>query len=225
MKITFIGHACFLIEHDNKTFVFDPFFVDEKKTLAAYPQIKNPDFILASHGHDDHIGSVFTIVGKNTTVVGMVELCSFLAGRGVEKTIGMNFGGTVALTKDVSVTIVRADHSSSFDGIYTGEPAGFIVRFGDETVYFSGDTGIFGDMKLLAELYKPTIGLICAGGRFTADKEAVLYACNNFFSFDYVIPMHYDTFPPIRTDMSDFSSRLMRGKAVLLKPFETFSVS
>ena len=217
MKITYLCHASFLLEHNGTTVLLDPFFTDEKTVISRYPQVKEPDFILASHGHDDHIGSAFTVAGKNTVMVGIVELCSLFAKQGV-KTVGMNFGGCVNLTPDLSVALVKADHSSSYDGEYTGEPAGFVITFGGKTLYFSGDTSVFTDMKLIEEFYHPTIGLLCVGGHFTADMKAMAYACNNFFRFETVIPMHYNTFPPISIDVSRFAGMLERSKAVVLPP-------
>ena len=195
MKITYLCHASFLLEHNGTTVLLDPFFTDEKEVLSLYPQVKNPDFILASHGHDDHIGSAFSVAGKNTTVVGIVELCGIFSKRGY-KTLGMNFGGTVRLTPDLSVSLVKADHSSSFEGEYTGEPAGFVIDFGGKIIYFSGDTSIFTDMKLIDELYHPTVGLLCVGGHFTADIKAMAYACNNFFHFELISPYSPFSFSP-----------------------------
>ncbi len=221
MKITYICHACFLIEYDGKRIVFDPFCTDETEALAKVPQLKNPDFIVVSHGHDDHIGSLFTFAGEKTTVIGMVEVCSFVAQKGIRKTVGMNMGGTVTFG-DISFTCLRADHSSSLDGVYLGNPCSFIVRFGEKTVYFSGDTGIFYDMKLINELYRPEIGIFCAGGRFTADVEQVAYACNRLFTFDTVIPMHYNTFPPIQTDITKLPPLLEKTKAEILLPYQSW---
>ena len=224
MNITYLCHASFLLEHNGTTVLLDPFFTDEKKVLEKYPQVKHPDFILASHGHDDHIGSAFSVAGEKTTVVGIVELCGLFSKRGYA-TIGMNFGGTVKLTPDLSVTLVKADHSSSFNGIYTGEPAGFVVSFGGKTIYFSGDTSVFCDMKLINEFYHPTIGLLCVGGHFTADMKAMAYAIDNFFDFDLVIPMHYNTFPPITVPIDEFPSMVKgKTKVKILAPLEQTTI-
>lgn len=224
MKITYLCHASFLLEEGGTTVLLDPFFTDEKAVLAKFPQVKNPDFILASHGHDDHIGSAFSVAGNKTTVIGIVELCGLFSQRG-HKTIGMNFGGTLRLTPDLAVTLVKADHSSSFEGEYMGEPAGFIIEFGGKVVYFAGDTSVFTDMKLIDELYHPTIGLLCVGGHFTADMRAMAYACNNFFNFDLVIPMHYNTFPPITVNIEEFAPMITgKTKVKILAPLEQTSI-
>ena len=219
MKITYLCHASFLLEYGNKTILLDPFFTDEKAVLKKYPQVKNPDFILAGHGHDDHIGSAFSVAGKNTTVIGIVELCSLFSEKGI-RTVGMNFGGTVRLSSDIAVSLVRADHSSSYDGVYTGEPAGFVVELGKDRIYFSSDTAVFSDMKLINEFYRPNIGILCVGGHFTADMKAMAYACNHFFDFETVIPMHYNTFPPITVNIDAFPKMVEKGKVLLLKPLE-----
>ncbi len=215
MKITYLCHASFLLEYNGKTILLDPFFTDEEAVLRKYPQVNNPDYILASHGHDDHIGSAFSVAGKNTVMIGIVELCALFTSRGI-KTIGMNFGGTVSISDDIFVSLVKADHSSCFDGIYTGEPCGFVIRLGKDSIYFSGDTAVFTDMKLINEFYHPNIGILCVGGHFTADTKQMAYACNNFFDFETVIPMHYNTFPPITTDVSAFPGMLKKSKAILL---------
>ncbi len=224
MKITYLCHASFLIEFGNKTILLDPFFTDEKEVLKKYPQVKNPDYILASHGHDDHIGSAFSVAGDNTVMIGIVELCALFSSRGI-KTVGMNFGGTIDLGCGISVSLVKADHSSSYEGLYTGEPCGFVIAFGKNVIYFSGDTSVFTDMKLINEFYHPTIGLLCVGGHFTADMKQMAYACDRFFDFDLVIPMHYNTFPPIRQDISLFPSMLKeKTKALLLRPLEQVEI-
>lgn len=223
MKITYLCHASFLIEYENKTILFDPFFTDERAVIKKYPQVRNPDYILAGHGHDDHIGSAFSVAGENTTAIGIVELCSLFAEKGI-KTIGMNFGGTLRLAPDIAVTLVRADHSSSYNGIYTGEPAGFVVELGKDKIYFSSDTAVFSDMELINKFYHPNIGILCVGGRFTADMQAMAYACNNYFDFETVIPMHYNTFPPITVDINSFPGMLKKGKVVLLKPLDQITL-
>ena len=154
--------------------------------------------------------------------VGIVELASYVSEITNSSTLlGMNIGGTVKLNDDFSVTMVKADHSSSIGARYLGEPTGLIIKVGEHTVYHFGDTGIFGDMKLINELYKPDVGLIPIGGRFTMDVPTAAYAVNEFFDFKTCIPMHYDTFPPIKADVNDFAKRVTRSKVAILKPFES----
>ncbi|MCL2562250.1 MAG: MBL fold metallo-hydrolase, partial [Rikenellaceae bacterium] len=105
-----------------------------------------------------------------------------------------------------------------------GLACGFVIRCGAEAVYYAGDTCLFGDMRLVDELYKPTVGLLPIGGKYTMDAEAAAYACNNFFNFRTVIPMHYDTFPPISADPARFSALVKKGAVRMLALGEALEI-
>lgn len=219
MKLTFIEHACVMLEHNGKVVVIDPFTSDADAVIRKYPHFMHPDFIALTHGHDDHTAALTSIVGKNTTIIGIVEICSYLNSLGFAKTVGMNFGGTVAFD-DISFTLVPAVHSSSDKGVYLGQPAGFVIKLGDKTVYHAGDTDLFGDMSLINRFLNPSIGLIPIGGRFTMDVKKAAVCCNEYFDFDAVIPIHYNTFPPIKADEKEFVS-LVKTKTIPLRPTES----
>lgn len=222
MKLIFIEHACVMIEHNGKVIVIDPFTSDADAVIRKYPRFMHPDFIALTHGHDDHTAALTSIAGKNTTIIGIVEICSYLNQKGFTKTVGMNFGGTVSFD-DISFTLVPAVHSSSDKGVYLGEPAGFVIKAGEKTIYHAGDTDLFGDMALIKRFYNPSVGLIPIGGRFTMDVEKAAVCCNEYFDFDMVIPIHYNTFPPIKADEKKFAS-LVKAKTVLLRPNESVEI-
>jgi L-ascorbate metabolism protein UlaG (beta-lactamase superfamily) len=165
------------------------------------PEVPRPakaDLILVSHGHSDHITDA-AAMAKSTgaTVVGIWEVVSWLGAKGVQAVEPMNKGGTITV-KGLRITMTEAIHSSSFDDngiVYLGEPAGFVVRLENhQTLYFAGDTALFGDMKLIGELYKPDIGFLPIGDRFTMGPDTAAAAAK-WLGVRQVVPMHWGTFP------------------------------
>ncbi|MDR2266934.1 MAG: metal-dependent hydrolase [Christensenellaceae bacterium] len=222
LSITKIQHACFLISAGNATIVTDPYCTDIENAIKQFPTIKNPDYILVSHGHHDHIGNLFDILGNKTTVIANFEICNFLARKGITKLIPMNTGGRLEFTGG-SFTMVHAIHSSTIEdngeSLYAGLACGYIISIGGKTIYFAGDTDLFGDMQIMEELYKPQIGLLPIGGRFTMNIASAAFACNNYFNFEIIIPMHYNTFPPIAVNTDDFVGAIKKSKVVVLNDF------
>lgn len=218
MKITYVSHSCVLIEYNGKTIVTDPFFKNTEAVKKKLPKLFAPDYIVLTHGHGDHIGSLEDILSPSSTVVGIVELCSFLRKKGVKNTKGLNFGGTISFG-DISFSPVPARHTSSFDGTYLGEAAGFIIKVGEHTIYHFGDTDAFGDMSLIQQFHHPDIGLVPIGGYYTLDEDRAAYCCNTYFSFETVIPIHFNTFREIQATPERFA-RSVRSKTIVLNPFE-----
>ncbi|QSZ66654.1 metal-dependent hydrolase [Methanofollis aquaemaris] len=217
MKIQWLGHACFLLE-GSRTILIDPF-------VPSGEIPTDPDIVAVTHGHGDHLGAAAS-VGKLTVAVN--EIAKYLAAQGIP-TEEINIGGTVEVD-GVSFTMTPALHSSWLEeagnGYYGGVAAGFVIRMDGVTVYHAGDTGLFSDMKLIRELYRPDVALLPVGGRYTmGPREAMMAA--EFVGAKIVIPMHYNTWPPIAQDLSGFKTAIERTtdmNVVLLAPGESLEM-
>jgi L-ascorbate metabolism protein UlaG (beta-lactamase superfamily) len=155
--------------------------------------------MLISHGHFDHVGDALPVArATGAPVVGIFELCAWLERKGLQKLSPMNRGGTQEIA-GIHITMTAAVHSSAFieDGqtVYLGEPAGYVLRFESGlTIYFAGDTALFGDMRLIKDLYAPEIAFLPIGDHFTMGPEAAARAAERL-GVRQVVPMHYGTFP------------------------------
>lgn len=201
--ITWLGHATVLIETGKGTrILIDPYIAQNPKYPKGFVLPARIDYILLTHGHGDHMSDVVPVAAKHgSTVVAIYELAAYVAGKGVANTIGMNLGGTVQLS-DVAVTMVEARHSSGAqDGTethYVGVATGFVLTVADGPVlYHAGDTSVFGDMRLIRELYQPSVAMLPIGGHFTmGPKEAALAV--RFLEPAMVLPLHFGTFPLLK---------------------------
>ena len=231
VKITFLGHSAFKIVSPKEVVIYiDPYLSKNPKTPTEMKTVEKADLILVTHGHMDHIGDTLAIAEKtNAKIVVIGELGRYLARKGAkrENVIGMNKGGTYNF-QDIAITMVHALHSSSVtegdQDIYTGDPAGFVIRFENGfTLYHGGDTGVFGDMKIIGEIYRPDLSLLPIGSRFTMDPREAAYAAKLLGS-KYVIPMHYGTFPVLTGTPEEFlklTKGLPQTKVLVVKPGET----
>lgn len=211
VKAHWLGHSAFKIETPKgKTIYIDPFLKDNPSTPDELKEVKEADFVLLTHGHEDHVGDTVEIA-KNTgaKVAGIVELMGLLGKEGLpeDQAVAFNKGGTVHFD-EFSVTMVSANHSSSFNGQYAGDPAGLVLSFEDDIcIYHMGDTNIFADLELYGELYEPHVVLAPIGDHFTMGPEEASYAVQ-MIDPEIAVPIHYGTWPPIDADPEEFKTLL-----------------
>jgi L-ascorbate metabolism protein UlaG (beta-lactamase superfamily) len=227
LTITWLGHAAFRIQSPGgKVLYIDPWLENPRAPADARP-VARADGVLVTHGHFDHLGNAVEIAQQTgAPVVGSWEVSVYLNGKGIENAIGMNKGGTVEVA-GLAVTMVSADHSSGIlegDRVLNGgEAAGYVVRFENGfTLYHAGDTNVFGDMKLIGELYRPDLALLPIGGHFTMGPREAAYAVR-LLGVKAVLPMHYGTFPVLKGTPEELRTQLegVDVEVVALAPGQT----
>lgn len=224
--LTYLGHSSFTIKWNEGEILIDP-FLDEKEDFLENSKITH---IFLTHGHGDHLGFSIELYKKyKPKIIGAYELNLFLNKNGVkeEDLISINFGGYIPFPFG-KVKMVHALHSSSNiqDGniVYTGNPCGYIYKFEDRTIYHMGDTGLSYEFKLIGETEKIDILLIPIGGFYTMDIDDAINAVKMIKS-EYVIPMHFDTFPEIKSDPVLFKRRVESetpSRCIILRKGESF---
>ena len=207
-RVQWLGHACLLIESDGKRVLIDPFLTGNPKA-AAKPEEVEADVILVSHGHEDHLGDTLAIAGRTgATVVANYELGTWLKGQGLAKVHGMQHGGGCRVDPSVHVKLTLAFHGSTLPGGgYGGNPCGFLVTLADGSrIYDAADTALFGDMKLIGE-GGLDLAILPIGDYFTMGPDDALRAVK-LLQPKAVLPIHYDTFPPIQQDAHAWADRV-----------------
>jgi len=233
IEVLWLGHSTVRITSvEGKVIVIDPFIRKNPMTPAKYKDLKalgKVDLILVTHGHGDHTDDLPALARlTGAKVVANYEYANNLVAFGLlegDKIIAMNKGGAVEpLGRGIKIHMVPAEHSSSVDlrnlglqssqpnrprHIAGGFPVGYVVELENGfKIYHSGDTGVFGDMALIRELYQPDLALVCIGGHFTMGPEGAAYAIRELIKPKQVIPIHYGTYPVINRTPAEFKEAL-----------------
>jgi L-ascorbate metabolism protein UlaG (beta-lactamase superfamily) len=232
-RVTWLGHATLQITTPNgKIILIDPWVEGNPKFPASMKSFPRVDLILATHGHGDHIGDVVPLaLTHKAPVVAIYELALYFGSKGVVNILPMGKGGSQRVG-DVDITMVHAIHSSSVeeDGKprYTGEAAGLVVRLpGGFTLYHAGDTAVFGDMKMIGELYKPDLVCLPIGGHFTMGPREAAHAIR-LLGVHHILPIHYETFPVLTgtpEELRDLTQDVAGLEIHALKPGESIGES
>ncbi len=219
-KVTFLGHSCVMLEHDNHNVIIDPFI-----TGNPLSPIKAEDVIvshvLITHGHGDHVGDGVEIAKRNkATIIANFELAHLCASQGAE-IHPMHIGGAHDFDFG-KVKLTIAHHGGGYGedaSRYTGPPVGFLVTMGGKTIYHPGDTGLFYDMKLIGAMYDIDLAFLPIGDNFTMGIDDAVKAVE-LIQPKKVVPFHYNTFPIIETKPEEFAEKVTGSEVIILKPGE-----
>lgn len=230
LAITWLGHSTFVLTTPGgKRIVTDPWLAANPRCPPALKHIDAADLILLSHGHFDHAGDIEPVSrATGAPIVAVFELANWLERKGLKNVQGMGIGGTVRIA-GLEVSMVPAVHTSSVEEngstVYLGAAAGFVVRMENgQSFYFAGDTALFGDMRLIGEVYAPDIAFLPIGDHFTMGPDAAARACR-MLGVRQVVPMHYGTFP-VLTGTPERLKHLVDPHGIdvlVLQPGETVS--
>jgi L-ascorbate metabolism protein UlaG (beta-lactamase superfamily) len=224
MNLTWFGHSAFRLEANGAVVLIDPFLTGNPScTVDPVTASKGATHVVLTHGHADHVGDTVRICkDEGATLVTNYDLAMWLATKGVEKLDPTNMGGTVCHA-GFSVSFTQAFHSSGdmVDGqpVYLGNPTGVVVSFtGDRAVYHAGDTDLFSDMALIAELYRPDLAILPIGDRFTMGARAAAIAAKRFLKTKTVIPCHYATFGLLAPNADAFLAEMRGADSAVVVP-------
>ncbi|MBS4021788.1 MAG: metal-dependent hydrolase [Dethiobacter sp.] len=217
-RLTFYGHACFLFEKNGIKLLFDPFLSGNPQATVAADEVE-ADYIFVSHAHADHLGDTYEIAARtDAKIISTAEIAHECQNRGLNAH-AMHIGGKFKFEFGY-VRVTPAFHGSGISG---GHACGFIVNLDGFTIYFAGDTGLFGDMKLFGEIEKIDLFLVPIGGNFTMDLDDAVYA-TKLTGTGTVVPCHYNTWPVVAADPDEFCTKVSdntAGRCLVLAPGES----
>ncbi|MBS7636226.1 metal-dependent hydrolase [Candidatus Bathyarchaeota archaeon] len=219
-EVTWLGHAAFKIEMGGKTVLIDPWLDGNPASPVKASEIDRADIVYVTHDHGDHLGDAVNICKRtNATFVSTFELGNYAGESGVKDVVGLNIGGC-AEVKGVKLYMVQAFHTC-----LRGAPTGVVVEAGSKRVYHAGDTGLFGDMKLIGQLYKLDLALLPIGGYYTMGALEAAEAVR-LLKPKAVVPMHYKTFPVLAQSAEEFIKKVKRRapkvRVAVLNPGESY---
>ncbi len=224
MRLTWFGHSAFRLDFDGAVILIDPFLNGNPSFTGNFDAaIAGATHILVTHGHGDHVGDTVAIAKQTgATVVTNYDLGMWLLSQGIPALEPMYTGGTIDLGA-FKVSMVRADHAAAMVeggvGFPLGSANGLIVKPpSGPVVYHMGDTDIFGDMGLIAELHTPEIGIVPIGDRFTMGADTAALAVKRYFNFKAVIPCHFGTFPIVDANADRFVAAMAGHATRVLLP-------
>lgn len=226
MRISYHGHAVVQIQTTGKAILIDPFITGNSLTDLKAEEVK-ADVIILTHGHNDHVGDTAAIAKRNDSlVIANADLTEFLSMQGV-KTHGMNIGGAYNFDFG-TVKLTQAFHGSGYttdknEIIYCGMPAGILFSNEGKTIYHAGDTGLFSDMKLIGERHPIDVAFLPIGDNFTMGPGDAAYAAK-LLKAKKVVPIHFNTFPPIKQDPYQFIEMLEDKNGKVLAPGEAIEI-
>jgi L-ascorbate metabolism protein UlaG (beta-lactamase superfamily) len=223
LKVTFLGHAVFLLDNGQKRIIIDP-YISGNPLATAKPEEIKVDYIIVTHGHSDHLGDAIEIAKNNdATIIAVAELARFCSSKGT-KAHGLGIGGSYSFPFG-KVKLTIAHHTSFIEGHCIGAAVGVIVTMDSKNVYHCGDTGLFYDMKLIGEMTPIDLMLVPIGDNYTMgidDAVKAVELCNP----KVAVPMHYNTFGLIKADPDIFADKVNKigKKALIVKPGETIDI-
>ncbi|MGB9631409.1 MAG: metal-dependent hydrolase [Candidatus Methanodesulfokora sp.] len=219
VKLMYLGHSAFLLEAGGRRIMFDPWIAGNPRCPVKTNECEGADIYAVSHSHADHglDDAIELSKRKKGKVVGIFEIAEYAGKKGADS-VGANIGGPFEVN-GVLIKLTQAVHSSDL-----GSPVGFVVKAGGISVYHAGDTGLFYDMKLIGELYRPDLALLPIGGHFTMDPREAAKAVE-LLGVDRVVPMHYGTFPVLYGKPEDLKRELrergIKAEVIQLEPGES----
>jgi len=218
MKVTYYGHSCFSVSIGQRHLLFDPFITPNELARAVDFTRIPADYILLSHGHEDHLADVLPLAKRtNATILCNFEIYLWLSRQGLQNFKPMNIGGSTQL-EVARAKLVPAIHSSALpDGSNGGNPGGWVIESPEGNFYFSGDTALTLDMKLIAETTRLNFAALCLGDTFTMGIDDAIRAAR-LLGTQQILGVHYDTFPPIQIDHDAARARFSAAGLTLHLP-------